>query len=545
MGRRSVVRRMGRGRRPFAAVIAGVVVVVAVTIGLVSFALATTAFPDVSPTNPYYTAITELAGKGVVSGFDNGNFGPDQAVKRQQFAKMIVLAGDYPVSESDVCPFTDVLISGPGSFFPDNYIAVCAAKGITVGKTPTRFDPYSEITRLQVVSMVVRAALDLAPAGLSSPPSTWQGNSTWESDPTHGTNVRRAEYNGLLDGLNLAALSPNGLMTRGEVAQVLYNLIQALTPPTTTTTHSTTSTTVVSSTTTSSTTSSTTTTTNPIAGYESLGGGATSGPAVASWGINRLDVFFEGPSAQLMHKKYDGDWGTVWEDLGGKLATDSRPAVVAAALNPLDVFVRGADNSLWYLYSIGGGWSDWQELDGTMTLSSAPAALTSASGHIEVFARGPNGALYGKTYSSNMWWPWYSMGGNVKAGSDPAAISWGLGRMDVFIRGTDNALWHIAYDYPSWGSWESLGGNLTTSPAVASTSAGNLEVFVGGPGNTVWHRSFSYLNGTWTAWENLGGAKIGSAPAAVSWGPKRIDLFVASAGYAILHKWWNGTTWLP
>jgi hypothetical protein len=55
-------------------------------------------FPDVPATHPYYAAIMDLAGRGVVQGYTNGNFGP---VKRQQLAKMIVLSCGYPVSAAD------------------------------------------------------------------------------------------------------------------------------------------------------------------------------------------------------------------------------------------------------------------------------------------------------------------------------------------------------------------------------------------------------------------------------------------------------------
>ncbi|HSH61110.1 MAG TPA: hypothetical protein VK988_16015, partial [Acidimicrobiales bacterium] len=47
-------------------------------------------------------------------------------------------------------------------------------------------------------------------------------------------------------------------------------------------------------------------------GWEPLGGHLTSGPAVASWGENRLDTFVRGPDNALWHKAWDG-WGwTPW-----------------------------------------------------------------------------------------------------------------------------------------------------------------------------------------------------------------------------------------
>jgi hypothetical protein len=229
-------------------------------------------FPDVPGTHPYYGAIMDLANRSIVQGYTNRDFGPGDPVTRQQFAKMIVLTGGYPVSAADVCPFSDVDLSVPPDLYPDHYVAVAAAHGITVGTAPGLFSPGAYISRYEVVSMVVRAADDLDPGLLVAPPAGWTGNPTWGADPTHGPNARRAEYNGLLAGLPLDTLDPWGDMPRGEVAQVLHNLLVKLTPASTTTTStsttttssSTTTTTVPATTTTSSaptTTSATTTTT--------------------------------------------------------------------------------------------------------------------------------------------------------------------------------------------------------------------------------------------------------------------------------------------
>jgi len=83
-----------------------------------------------------------LASRNIIEGYANGDFGPGAPVTRQQFAKMIVLTCGYPVSENDVCYFTDVVKGDATSLYPDNFVAVCAAKGITTGKTATTFDHF-------------------------------------------------------------------------------------------------------------------------------------------------------------------------------------------------------------------------------------------------------------------------------------------------------------------------------------------------------------------------------------------------------------------
>jgi len=238
-----------RRRRRLVCACVGAIMMVALIVSIASLALAaSSSFPDVPSSHPYYVAVTDLASRGIVSGYDNGNFGPSDPVTRQQFAKMIVGSGGYPVSESDICPFTDVVKGDATTFYPDNFVAVCAAHGITTGKTATTFDPYSDISRAQVITMVVRAADALAAGTLDPAPDGWSGQLSY-GDPIHGANIKKAEYNGLLTGIQgpegtLAGWDSYGNATRGECAQVLHNLLGELTPATTTTSSSTTTTTL-------------------------------------------------------------------------------------------------------------------------------------------------------------------------------------------------------------------------------------------------------------------------------------------------------------
>ena len=180
-------------------------------------------FPDVLKGYPYYRAIQDLTCSGIINGAPGGQFLPGDSVTRQQFAKMIVLGGDYSVSEDDICPFKDVDRGGGATLYPDNYVAVCAVHGITQGKTAVTFDPYGTVTRAQVMTMVVRAAEDLKPSAILEPPAGWKGLLSTK-DPAHGRNIARAEYSGLLAGIDLTAFSVSGKATRGEIAQIIWNL---------------------------------------------------------------------------------------------------------------------------------------------------------------------------------------------------------------------------------------------------------------------------------------------------------------------------------
>ena len=182
-------------------------------------------FPDVSDSNPYYEAITGMADAGIIGGFDDGTFGPDKLVTRQQFAKMIDGTMGLSVTEGDISHFTDVENGGPNDLYPDNYIAKAFEVGITQGITPTTFGPYNPIKRAHVTTMAVRAAQNLEPVLLQDPPANYTGT-LGDFDPNHGKNLIKAEYNGLTEGLRefYAGWNPWQEATRGEVAQMLWNL---------------------------------------------------------------------------------------------------------------------------------------------------------------------------------------------------------------------------------------------------------------------------------------------------------------------------------
>jgi hypothetical protein len=180
-------------------------------------------FPDVAMDHPYVLAIMDLADRAIINGYSDGMFGPQNRVLRQQFAKMLVLTLGLAVSEADRCPFVDVDVGGPETLYPDNYIAVAASRGVVLGTAPGLFSPGGNLTRAQMVSMIVRAIDSLAVGPLPAPRG--EDVSTWgRFDPQHDSNAQWAESEGLLVGLPLEILDPEGFATRGEVAQVLHNL---------------------------------------------------------------------------------------------------------------------------------------------------------------------------------------------------------------------------------------------------------------------------------------------------------------------------------
>ena len=108
----------------------------------------TVTLTDVKASDWYYTAVTTLAGKGVITGYPDGSFKSNASVSRAEFCAMA--ARFFSLSEGKV-QFTDV----PESFWGYKYIASAVAKG-WLTDSPVNYDPNGAISRKEVVVIVNR-----------------------------------------------------------------------------------------------------------------------------------------------------------------------------------------------------------------------------------------------------------------------------------------------------------------------------------------------------------------------------------------------------
>jgi lysophospholipase L1-like esterase len=187
-------------------------------------------FSDVELGDPYYEAAACLWIKRIVSGFADGSFRPSEPVRRAQMAKMLdgalgmpVYPGMLPASFLDLGQDTSPL-------YPREFVSAAYHYGLVQGFREGLFRPWAWISRAQAITLVVRAAGVYLHWVLPSPPPSWSGDTSEFSDPDHGSSVHTAEYNGLLAGLELAGCDLSAPATRGEVAQLLSNLLHVRGP---------------------------------------------------------------------------------------------------------------------------------------------------------------------------------------------------------------------------------------------------------------------------------------------------------------------------
>lgn len=108
-------------------------------------------FKDVSTSNGYYKAIAAMAEKGIIGGYADGRFGPNDPIKRGQMASILVKAFDLPRQYGEN-PFKDIGWGSNSSHYEN--ILIIYHLGITTGTTSNTFSPNQPITRGQAAKML-------------------------------------------------------------------------------------------------------------------------------------------------------------------------------------------------------------------------------------------------------------------------------------------------------------------------------------------------------------------------------------------------------
>ena len=158
------------------------------------------AFTDVTPDTPYQAAIDYLSTQGIIDGYPDGTFRPDDVITRAEFCKMIMTSlgqFDATAGSADIAPFTDI-----DYHWAKDYITAAAQSGYVNGVGDDQFAPDKYITCEQAIAIVVRI--------ISGPKTSYPADYlayALKEEISSGVPV--------ITGRNI---------TRGEVAQIIFNI---------------------------------------------------------------------------------------------------------------------------------------------------------------------------------------------------------------------------------------------------------------------------------------------------------------------------------
>lgn len=192
----------------------------------VSAASATTGFKDVSTSYWAYKPIQYLAAKKIVSGYANGTFGPEQNVKRDEFAAMLVTALHLSPYKPAKATFTDV---SPKSW-AYGYIEAAVKAGYIKGITAKTYGPSQYIKRADLAVLMVKAAKKTAEAAKYTEAICFANDEA--QIPAYARGAMTVAYDTHQQFLVYRAgrtCAPLASATRAECAKAIYML---LVPPT-------------------------------------------------------------------------------------------------------------------------------------------------------------------------------------------------------------------------------------------------------------------------------------------------------------------------
>lgn len=179
---------------------------------------ATPSFTDVPVQNDHYAAIEYLKNDGVLSGYDDGTFRPEQPVNRAEATKLIVAM--QTSDEMDVVETGFADVQSDAWFAPYVGYALRTLRIIDGPPQRTTFVPQRNVTRAEFLKMYLLAS--------GADPLTSFGDITFplsddaaSAEEWHYPYMRYALAASMIEPSG-GELNPGQELTRGDVADILY-----------------------------------------------------------------------------------------------------------------------------------------------------------------------------------------------------------------------------------------------------------------------------------------------------------------------------------
>ncbi len=184
---------------------------------IVDYVLGYAIFTDVPDNHQYATAISYLKDLGIIAGYDDGSFKPDQEVNRAEIMKMLLLGFGYDVpelTEEYENPFSDV---EAGSWY-EKYVIKGYNLGIIEGYSDGTFAPGDMVNKVEFLRILMGSyGLDLSDYEVTD---LYDDTDT---DAWYAPYVQYSKDNNLMDAGDY--FYPDDNVTRGEVAETIYRIL--------------------------------------------------------------------------------------------------------------------------------------------------------------------------------------------------------------------------------------------------------------------------------------------------------------------------------
>jgi CubicO group peptidase (beta-lactamase class C family) len=175
-------------------------------------------FKDVPATSWAFAAVADLSGRGLVTGYEDGRFHPDDAVTRAEYAKLVCTALGVEPNAVIADPFKDVT----SAHWAAGYVTAAVRKGWLTGYPGGLFKPEEPVSMAQVLAVVARSQRwnDAATLPYTDVQPGYWAHTFIEACFTKG--IIRNPDPGIESG---GKLSPEGHCTRAQACVLLSRLL--------------------------------------------------------------------------------------------------------------------------------------------------------------------------------------------------------------------------------------------------------------------------------------------------------------------------------
>lgn len=173
-------------------------------------------FSDVSSNNEYHEAILFLAEEGIIQGYEDGTFRPDELVNRVEALKFILESIQAELLPVGTAPFNDILHNA----WYAKYLYTGYGMGIVDGHPDGSFKPSDPVNKAELLKILFNGMKVDIPPHVEHDPYVDVPHDAW-----FAPYVAYAKTIGVLDPM-LRRAEPDKSMTRGEVADAMFKLIQ-------------------------------------------------------------------------------------------------------------------------------------------------------------------------------------------------------------------------------------------------------------------------------------------------------------------------------
>ena len=110
-------------------------------------------FKDVPTTSWAFAAVADLSARGLITGYEDGKFRPDNAVTRAEYAKLVCSALGVEPDTGSSGPFKDVT----SAYWAAGYIAAAVDKSWLTGYPGGLFKPEEPVSMAQALAVITRS----------------------------------------------------------------------------------------------------------------------------------------------------------------------------------------------------------------------------------------------------------------------------------------------------------------------------------------------------------------------------------------------------